>query len=159
MVVPRGARVRPTTNWARAVLADPVAVAVGSKIILATFGLSNPGIGEVVRRTRGWFWVASDQVSAMEYVAVAFGMAVVTDAALAAGAASIPGPSTDLNDDVWFVWETVMALSQSADGLSGVSTGAQVGGCPGVRLEGNAACRGGSISCLDGREYFECAHR
>jgi len=126
-VVQRGVRVRPTTNWGRVVTPAPVTVAVGAKVVLATFALSNASIGEVVRRTRGRFMILSDQVGASEYVSVAFGMLVATDAAVTIGATAIPGPSTEANDDVWFVWENVIGLSQQADNITGAGTGAPIG--------------------------------
>jgi len=57
-----------------------------------------------VRRTRGLFSVASDQAAAGESQLGALGFIVVSDLAVAAGAASIPGPVTDASDDGWFVW-------------------------------------------------------
>ncbi len=76
-----------------------------SKVLIGGISLSNPGIGETVRRTRGWMSMISDQSAAVEVVTGAWGMVVVTDLAFAAGAASIPGPVTDASDDGWFVWE------------------------------------------------------
>ncbi len=78
---------------------------MSTKILLGVFVLSNVGIGETVRRTIGNIWVVSDQAAADEVQVGAFGCIVVTDLAAAAGAASIPGPFTDANDDGWFVWQ------------------------------------------------------
>ncbi len=86
-------------------LTASVAVAPGTKVLLATFALGNPGISETVRRTRGIFSIASDQAVAIEQQTGAFAMMKVNDIALAAGAASIPGPFTDNSDDAWFVWQ------------------------------------------------------
>ncbi len=36
------------------------------------------------------------------------GFVVVNDLAIAAGAASLPGPHTDSSDDGWFVWQPFM---------------------------------------------------
>ena len=79
-------------------------VAAGTKALLGGFSLSNPGIGETVRRTRGIVQLASDQMTTLETQAGALGLVVVTDIAFAAGAASIPGPVTEASDDGWFVW-------------------------------------------------------
>ena len=59
----------------------------------------------MVRRTRGWVHVTSDQSAAAELQLGSLGLVVVSDLALAAGAASIPGPVTDASDDGWFVWQ------------------------------------------------------
>jgi len=65
--------------------------------------------------------VISDQASVAEQQNGAFGMVVVTDLAAAAGAASIPGPVTDANDDGWFVWVPTLQI-----------TGGTIGGAPSV---------------------------
>ena len=119
IVAPLGRRTSGT-NWGRTIIPQ-VAVAAGTKVLLATFVLSNVGIGEVVRRTRGQVLVLSDQASVVEQQNGAFGMVVVTDLAAAAGAASIPGPVTDANDDGWFVWVPTLQ-----------ATGGLIGGAPSV---------------------------
>ena len=95
---------RPGGTWAR-VITEPAAVATSTKVLIATLTLSNPGIGETVRRTVGQVYVISDQTAASEIQAGAFGVIVANDLAIAAGAASIPGPVTDRNDDGWMVWQ------------------------------------------------------
>jgi len=44
-------------------------------------------------------------------------MMVVSDLAIAAGAASIPGPVTDSDDDGWFVWVPCMSQFQFVSGV------------------------------------------
>ncbi len=83
----------------------PGTLAAGTKTIAAFIVLSNPGINETVRRTRGILTISSDQSGATEDQIGAMGMIVVTNAARVAGAASIPGPGTDASDDGWFVWQ------------------------------------------------------
>jgi len=78
------------------------AVAAGAKVLLATIALSNPGINETVRRTRGWINV-NQTLSGTKLGALGF--VVVNDLAIAAGVASMPGPFTDADDDGWFVWQ------------------------------------------------------
>ncbi len=102
--VRRGSSKPTPGTWARFV-DIPIDVSVSSKVLLATFVLSNVGIGETIRRTLGGIYVVSDQSAADEPLAGAFGMIVVSDLAGAAGAASIPGPFTDASDDGWFVWQ------------------------------------------------------
>ncbi len=58
--------------------------------------------------------MASDQGGALEAQLGAWGLVVVSDLALAAGVASIPGPVTDASDDGWFVWEPLLNRMQSA---------------------------------------------
>ncbi len=102
------------TNWARLVETVGTTVAAGSKSLLSTLVLSNPGIAETVVRTNFMLHIASDQITAVELQLGAFGMIVVNDLALAAGAASIPGPVTDAGDDGWFVWQPFLTQSEGA---------------------------------------------
>jgi len=111
---------RPATTWARFVTVHTL-VTEGTKVLLATFSLDNPGISEVIRRTRGMISVTSDVSANMEEQIGAFGMIVVNDLALAAGAASIPGPVTDANDDSWFVWKGIVQTNGATVG--GIATG------------------------------------
>ncbi len=92
------------TSWARLSPATLTTVAAASKSLVSSFVLSNPGIGETVRRTIGQVLIVSDQAAATEAQLGALGMVVVSDIALAAGAASIPGPVTEKDDDGWFLW-------------------------------------------------------
>ena len=96
---------RQPTSWGRLVPTAFTVVPAASKVLLATFVLSNPGIGETVRRTRGIVSVRSDQTSLPEIQLGAVGFVIVSDLAIAAGAASIPGLVSDASDDGWFVWQ------------------------------------------------------
>ncbi len=94
----------PNRSWAGFNTASPVVVAAGTKVLLATLVLSNPGIDETVLRNVGVVSIQSDQSAATEQQIGAFGMIQVTDIAAAAGVASIPGPITDGTDDGWFTY-------------------------------------------------------
>ncbi len=107
---------RQATDWSRFNQTAAVNVAAGTKVLLATFALGNPGISETVRRTRGMIAVSSEQAAAIEEQAGAFGLMKVNDIALAAGAASIPGPVTDGSDDAWFVWVPFAQRSIASSG-------------------------------------------
>ena len=121
-------RQRSATNWSRFVSTTFTSIGVGTKVLFATFALGTVGIGETVRRTRGRILIFSDQVAQHELLQGAFGMVIVNDLALAAGAASIPGPVTDQDDDGWFVWESLMAVSTLADNTAPAAGHSQVGG-------------------------------
>ncbi len=108
-------RQRTASDWGR--LVDPhTAVGAATKVLLASFVLSNPGIGETVRRTHVMLSVVSDQTGVLEQQNGALGMMIVSDLAIAAGAASIPGPVTDASDDGWFLWFGVSQVSIAALG-------------------------------------------
>ena len=98
-------------TWGRLANDTLTTFTANQKILLATVTLSNPGISETVRRTRGILVVISDQGSVNEVQNGALGMIVVSDLAIAAGVASIPGPVTDQSDDGWFVWQPVFHVS------------------------------------------------
>ncbi len=70
----------------------------------ASFSLTTAGIAETLRRVRGWVSAESDQQGATEAYLGAMGIAIVSDTALATGITALPGPFTDLNDDIWLFW-------------------------------------------------------
>jgi len=91
-------------------------VGAATKVLLAGFSLSNSGIGETVVRSRGRFSFQSDQGGGREDQLGALGIIVVSDIAFAAGAAGIPGPVTEANDDGWMVWEGFSNAGNQTDG-------------------------------------------
>ena len=106
---------RPNRGWAGSSPGSATTVGVSTKVLLGSFLLSNPNIDETVLRTVGQLAVVSDQTAASEQQLGAFGMIVVTDIALAAGAASIPGPVTDIADDGWFLYVPIAQTLLFAD--------------------------------------------
>lgn len=96
----------------------PVQIAVSTKVLLFTIELSNPGITETVRRTRGRF--ALQGVGEDKRLG-ALGFVIVNDLAAAAGVASMPGPVTDASDEGWFVWEPFVSSKSSAAALESVN--------------------------------------
>jgi len=53
--------------------------------------------------------VESDQAAAIERQAGAWGLAVVSDQAVAVGITAVPTPITEMGSDLWFVYQLVMA--------------------------------------------------
>jgi len=99
-----GARKNVNYTWSTFVTPTGITVPAATKILLGFFFLDT-AFEETVTRVRGHVTVVSDQVtSPLEAQVGAFGMIRVTDRAIAAGAASIPGPVTDGDDDGWFLW-------------------------------------------------------
>ena len=96
-----------------------LAVAANTKVLLGFFFLET-GFEETIVRTRGVMSVTTDQTSAREEQLGALGMIRATDRAVAAGAASIPGPFTDADDDGWFMWEPFAQL-QTSDSIAPAS--------------------------------------
>ncbi len=85
-------------------------VAAGTKVLLGFFFLAT-AFEETLVRTRGIMHVKTDNIAAEEEQLGALGMIRATDRAVAAGAASIPGPITDGDDDGWFLWLPVAQIS------------------------------------------------
>jgi len=75
-------------------------------------------------RTHLFLGIQSDQTAATENQLAAFGMAVVSDQATAAGVASIPTPDTNVDSEFWFVHQylgaafvVASAIGESPDAL------------------------------------------
>ncbi len=101
-------RSSPNRSWSGSFTSVRINVPAATKVLLGSFALSNTNIDETILRTVGMLSVSSDQVSASEDQIGAFGAIVVNDLAVAAGAASIPGPITNLDDDGWFLYVPIV---------------------------------------------------
>ena len=58
-------------------------------------------------------FVISDQAAAIEQQAGAYGLAVVSDQALAIGITAVPTPVTDMGSDLWFLHQIYFVNSSS----------------------------------------------
>ncbi len=98
---------RRQTRWGGSPdVAGTTTVGAGVKLLLSSFSSADLAdlIPNTVVRIRGSLWVRTDQIVASEDAFGAYGIAVVTEQARAAGAASLPGPITDEGSDVWLLW-------------------------------------------------------
>ena len=117
----RGGAVRRKTTWSgtgvSAVGMQPVAIS--SKVLLTshTGAFLEDIAPATLVRVRGQIGVESDQTAAVEQQTGALGIAVVSEQARAAGAASLPGPQTNSDWDGWLWWYgfsyRLQVLSQS----------------------------------------------
>ncbi len=98
----RGRAYKGPGTWA-GVTVQQTAVPVASKVLLATFVPG--GVVETVRRVRMSVLYSSDQNTASEASLGAVGAAVMEDTAIAVGVASLPDPITDVQDDVWLMFQ------------------------------------------------------
>ena len=110
----RGTRRRAAPAWGFLSTGLLTTIPADTKTLLGSFILSNPPLGETILRTRCRVWILSDQAAAVEEQIGAFGLIVVSDRAIVAGAASIPGPFTDGGDDGWFVHQSIVQANQGA---------------------------------------------
>ncbi len=99
-------QVKAPGSWAGLAVAQ-TAVPAASKVLLGSFG---PEVGDpplTVRRFRiGLAW-SSDQWTTNEEPFGAFAIGIFSDISIAAGVASLPGPITDIGDDVWMCYQPV----------------------------------------------------
>ena len=70
-------------------------------------------------RVRGYIHLESDQNAAAENQAIAIGMAVVSDQAVAIGVTAVPTPVADGGSDLWFMYQQLMT-SSVVDGNLGI---------------------------------------
>jgi len=123
MAGPTRSRSRKVVNysWTGTTTASLIVVAPLTKVFLGSFALVTP-FEETVVRARGVMFINSDQSAGVEQQLGAFGLIRVTNLAVAAGAASIPGPSTDITNDGWLLWQGiaqqgVVALAHLGGGM------------------------------------------
>ncbi len=114
---------RPQGGWSAVASTGLVTVATSTKVLVASFTPLLPV--ETIRRTRGIVFWKSDQQTATEDPIGAFGMAIVSADAFAAGAASIPGPFSDDGSDLWFVHQYLHTAVTFSDATGLVQLGTQ----------------------------------
>ena len=117
---PRARSSRPNRAWAGVASTGYTTIAPSAKVLIGSFILSNTNIDETILRNVGIVSVTSDQQAASEDILGAFGLIVVTDIALAAGVASVPGPVSDIEDDGWMVYVPI-AQSMAFQDATGVN--------------------------------------
>ena len=103
----RFARVpRRGVDWTGVVSTSDVSLAASSKLLVATFVLSNPGQMETLTRVRGRI-----SVTGTVPVVGALGMGIFNDVAVGAGIASLPDPVTEIADNFWPLWVPIVSRS------------------------------------------------
>ena len=114
-------RSRPNNSWFSVISSTWVTIPAASKVLLGSLAPSNQNIDETQLRVIGSVAIASDQSGANEFQIGSVGLIVVSAVAVTAGIASIPGPSTDGDDDGWFCHQQfAMFGQQSSDSLQSV---------------------------------------
>ena len=117
-------RSRRQTTWIGPADQDKVAVGSGASVIIASFKPeTNAMLAPTIIRSRGEVALAVSTFAADLAYGGAFGAAVVSDEAFAAGAASIPRPFSDANFGGWFVWQS---FARAVEFISGVGFEANV---------------------------------
>ena len=94
---------KPSGAWG-GVIIGVVAIPAASKVLLTTF-VNDTDFQATVRRTRISALYSSDQTAAGESTAGALGCAVLENTAITVGIGSLPDPVTDVDEDIWFVFQ------------------------------------------------------
>jgi len=105
-------------GWSGAQIANTT-VAANTKILLATITPAVASFPLTIRRVRMQVSWETDQSAADEHPFGAIGLAVLNDTAIAVGIASLPDPVTDIQDDIWMLFQ---ALSVGGKGGTGAVT-------------------------------------
>ena len=103
---------RPNRSWAYTQETTYTTIPASTKVLLASFVPTAAGVDSTFLRAVGLLSIGSDQSATQEDQIGAFGIIIVTDKAIAAGVASIPGPFTDGDDDGWFVHQSFFQRTQ-----------------------------------------------
>ena len=119
--IQRGGARRRDTIWVGAGWAEQN-IASGA-VLFSSFGATILALRPfTVVRTRGMLLVNSDQTGATERQLGAYGMAIVSEQAVAIGVTAIPTPETDIDSDMWFLYEPFAAMQNFVSGV-GISDG------------------------------------
>ena len=119
-VVGRVRAPRRQTQWlASADISGATTLATGAAILDQSFTQAQiQALGPLtIVRTRGEFWVTSDQASANETPFGAVGFMIVREQARAAGIASLPTPITEEFDDGFFVHQFFLSGVEAFSGV------------------------------------------
>ena len=119
-VVVRGRGTRRKTHWTEA--SGAISLSAAGATLLFTTQAGHEG--ETVARVRGLLHAELDTANSVaDGFFGAFGMAIVTSAAAAAGVASIPTPLTEAGWDGWFLHRYFSVIRGGA-GVAGTAEGA-----------------------------------
>ncbi len=101
----RGNKSVRETLWIGILPVSTVVAAAGTRILVASLNAASLALRPfTVVRTHMEFHLHSDQSAATETYGIAIAMAVVNDAAVAAGVGSVPTPYTNQDSDLFFLY-------------------------------------------------------
>ena len=154
----RGRGPHRASEWIGSADQGYLSIAAGTSVLTQSFAITGGGVSPspTLIRTRGVLSVrdASTPTADKDFVG-AMGMCVVSDEAVAAGAASIPGPWNNSEWDGWFVWIPYLFRIE----FSSVS-GIQIPGSVEIPFDSKAMRKvhlGDSIAVMVESESASCA--
>ncbi len=105
----RSGVMRRESLWFEGAVANTTVAAASTAVLVTSLNAAALALRPfTVVRTRGRIGIASDQQVATELQDAAYGLAVVSDQAVAIGVTAVPTPDTDNGSDLWFVYERLM---------------------------------------------------
>ena len=109
---------RRETQWLEIEATVAAFAAPSTAVLLASMTAAELALRPfTVVRSRGALMMVLDQVAASERQVWDFGLAVVSDQAVAVGVTAVPTPSTDRASDLWFVYESLMSEFEFVSGV------------------------------------------
>ncbi len=97
------------SSWFQFQAQDVTMTAVGGTVVFSLNAAALALRPFTIVRSRFELMLRSDQSAAIEQQAASFGIAVVSDQAVAVGVTAVPTPNTDMASDLWFVHQNLFA--------------------------------------------------
>jgi len=110
-------RSRRESQWLEVVPATNTLAAASTAVLSQSLDSAEKALRPfTVIRTRILWFVRSDQFATTENFSCAFGMAIVSDQAVAIGVTAVPTPDTDRSSDLFFAFDDVAGrLARASD--------------------------------------------
>ena len=104
---------RRKTIWGAHVMSQHMIAGGDTAAILSNAGASILAMRPyTIVRTRGFLSLSTDNHVAEELQEFSFGHCVVSDEAFAIGVTAVPTPDTDMDSDLWYVFEQMAAKNE-----------------------------------------------
>ncbi len=114
----RAGRSRRETFWIDMVPTSTTISAASSAVLFGGFSADILALRPfTVIRTRAVMGIASDQAAGSEFQQARFGIAIVSEQALAIGVTAVPTPDTDASSDLWFVFHDMVSRMEVSSAI------------------------------------------
>ena len=107
---------RRANTWFGDTSSENTLAAINTSVLLRSLNATALALRPfTIVRSRGIILCRSDQTAAAETGDLGYGLAVVSDQAVAIGVTAVPTPTTDDTSDLWFVYERMLHRYQALD--------------------------------------------
>jgi len=114
--VRRHGSMRRESLWVPLTFSQDTLAAASTVVLISVAGAGLLALRPfTIVRTRGLVMVRSDQNAVSEDQELGYGHAIVSEQASAIGVTAIPTPVTDMDSDLWFVYESLVQRLTFAD--------------------------------------------